>query len=573
MTSALLAGRGAGSRERPVSVPTALLDLRGGLFPQQLHRFNALPQVLRKYLTAPVGAGGGRASAAETENDGIAVEPASEGGGGGEGGDGSMADLESGPGPGSGSGSVPTETMGEGGAREKEDGAVEGVGGSGRETDKETGRIKSKARKHRSVEGVLQRSVLEGMVRKIDNTYRHSSRPRALEGTHPERLPYVLKEQCVLFAEPTRQISGEIELMAEVAFETAQTAAVASVRKASLCSSAFGRSTCMVVETGPLGTTCAPVFEGYTLTQNVHQWAVGGLLQDLMVACSTKLYNPSSGLFAESFQPFYGHRRKPLDLRALQSASVPASARIDPRYLHLARRQVVDDMKRFLLNIREANTSQTQSHTNTHTQEGRVGREGRTEFSATGYELPDGQTVELGTGTSKSIAEFMFNPDGANEATDLLRTCGSADELSTFVTTWPGMANAVATSAFGCELELLPALMANVVVAGGPSSAAGFVDRVASDAGALSHANIARRHRPWATAGGFAPSEGEAAPSPYDFSRLKPKVSAQSQLDRPFTSWVGGSIIASLDSFKPFWITRAEWDECGSGVMRRRQIL
>ena len=39
---------------------------------------------------------------------------------------------------------------------------------------------------------------------------------------------------------------------------------------------------------------------------------------------------------------------------------------------------------------------------------------------------------------------------------------------------------------------------------------------------------------------------------------------------RKFSTWLGGSTIASLSSFEPMWITKAEYKEVGASVVHKK---
>lgn len=41
---------------------------------------------------------------------------------------------------------------------------------------------------------------------------------------------------------------------------------------------------------------------------------------------------------------------------------------------------------------------------------------------------------------------------------------------------------------------------------------------------------------------------------------------------RYIMAWLGGSILVSLDKFKPLWITKSEWDEQGPRILRQKTI-
>ena len=40
--------------------------------------------------------------------------------------------------------------------------------------------------------------------------------------------------------------------------------------------------------------------------------------------------------------------------------------------------------------------------------------------------------------------------------------------------------------------------------------------------------------------------------------------------ERNYSAWVGGSVIASLPTFEPHWITKDEYEEYGPGIVQRK---
>ena len=54
------------------------------------------------------------------------------------------------------------------------------------------------------------------------------------------------------------------------------------------------------------------------------------------------------------------------------------------------------------------------------------------------------------------------------------------------------------------------------------------------------------------------------------FSGVKTKITVQSFADRATASWIGGSVIGTLGSFQPFWVSKAEYDECGPSLASRK---
>lgn len=53
---------------------------------------------------------------------------------------------------------------------------------------------------------------------------------------------------------------------------------------------------------------------------------------------------------------------------------------------------------------------------------------------------------------------------------------------------------------------------------------------------------------------------------------FKPRLLVPAPLERSFGGWIGGSILASLGTFQQMWVSRAEYDEEGSGVLDRKCV-
>lgn len=136
------------------------------------------------------------------------------------------------------------------------------------------------------------------------------------------------------------------------------------------------------------------------------------------------------------------------------------------------------------------------------------------------YQLPDGQTITVGSERYQAT-DLLFDPSliGSEEM-------GIADVLTT----------AIALS----DLELRSKLYSQVVLAGGTTLLPGLGDRLLYEV---------RQRAPAAT------SIRIAAPP-----------------DRLTTAWTGGSILASLATFRSMWVSRAEYEEHGSNILYRREL-
>jgi len=133
------------------------------------------------------------------------------------------------------------------------------------------------------------------------------------------------------------------------------------------------------------------------------------------------------------------------------------------------------------------------------------------------YQLPDGEAVTLSTERHRA-PEVMFNP----------ALIGS-EEM--------GVPDVLVNSIMKSDLDLRPTLFSQIVLSGGSTLSPGFGDRLLSEVR------------------GRAPSH----------TRIR--ISAPPE--RIHSAWVGGSILASLATFKNMWVTRAEYEEYGNNILHR----
>lgn len=133
------------------------------------------------------------------------------------------------------------------------------------------------------------------------------------------------------------------------------------------------------------------------------------------------------------------------------------------------------------------------------------------------YQLPDGQTIHLSS--ERYLApEVLFDP-----------TLIGSEEL--------GVADTLVRSVARSDLDLRPTLYQQVVLAGGSTCTHGFGDRLLAEVRARAPA------------------------------RTRIRISAPQE--RMHSAWAGGSILASLATFKNMWVTRAEYEEYGDSLVHR----
>jgi actin beta/gamma 1 len=134
------------------------------------------------------------------------------------------------------------------------------------------------------------------------------------------------------------------------------------------------------------------------------------------------------------------------------------------------------------------------------------------------YELPDGQVVVIDNERFRA-PEVLFCPSF------LGKECGGVHDM-------------VFQTIMKCDVDIRKDLYSNIVVAGGCSMFEGFADRLSHEVSSL------------------APST------------MRVKVVAPPE--RKYSSWIGGSILASLSTFQQMWVSKAEYDESGPSIVHRK---
>ncbi|EPB85937.1 hypothetical protein HMPREF1544_07269 [Mucor circinelloides 1006PhL] len=138
------------------------------------------------------------------------------------------------------------------------------------------------------------------------------------------------------------------------------------------------------------------------------------------------------------------------------------------------------------------------------------------------FEFPDGFSHSFGLDRFK-LPEMLFQPN-------------VYDKENKFV----GVHDMVYNSINNCDIDLRPLLFNNVVVTGGNTLFKGFNER-------LNH----------------------ELPLKAPGSKIKIHA-AGNTTERKSSSWLGGSILASLGTFHQLWVSRKEYEEFGDSIVHRR---
>jgi actin, other eukaryote len=188
---------------------------------------------------------------------------------------------------------------------------------------------------------------------------------------------------------------------------------------------------------------------------------------------------------------------------------------------------VVRDMKEKLCCVAAAAPSTSSSSSSAEVQE---------------YELPDGGTVRVAAECCSAAAEVLFSPAAEGDL------CRGKEQPN------GGLADMVMASIAMCDQHVQPDLLRSVVLSGGSTLLPGFSERVQTEVDKLA---LASKTRP---ADAALPV---VVPHP---SVREPGYNGQ----RKYAAWIGGSILASLSTFKLMQVSRQEYEDAGASVMHRK---
>ena len=136
------------------------------------------------------------------------------------------------------------------------------------------------------------------------------------------------------------------------------------------------------------------------------------------------------------------------------------------------------------------------------------------------YELPDGEVITIGKERFR-CPEVLFQPSFLGK------------EIY-------GIQHATHNSIMKCDMDIRKSLYSNIVLSGGSTMCPGFPERVNKEIIAL-------------------------APSAMNVKIVAPP-------ERKFSVWIGGSVMASLQSFQKMWISKKEYNESGPTIVHSKCV-
>jgi len=312
------------------------------------------------------------------------------------------------------------------------------------------------------------------------------------------------REHPLMLSEPTFQPAADREKMLSLMFEKFDAPAMFLCKSSVLTAFSAGRSTACVLESGAGHTTVAPIHDGYVVSKGVRRSQMAGQkLDDVLEKILAQAERPVPLTPAYLLQ-------KQVDSSGALHVQRMAYPHTHPSYHSLMVGELVRDLKESLCRLGESAFDSTQK------------------FPSVAYELPDGQTLEVGN-ERFLVPEHLFNPRYSG-----LLDC--AHDFDGFV--FQGLQHMLLSSVESVDVDLRRDLYSNVVLSGGNTLFPGIPNRLTKEVGGV----LSAAH--------------------------KVKVVGGASInDRRFGVWIGGSILASLGSFHQMWISKAEFEEQGAALL------
>ncbi|KAH9603061.1 hypothetical protein KSS87_014863 [Heliosperma pusillum] len=239
------------------------------------------------------------------------------------------------------------------------------------------------------------------------------------------------KEHPMLLAEPSFNTQQQRERAAELMFEKYKVPALFLAKNAVLTSFASGRATSLVVDSGGGSTTVAPVHDGYVLQKAVLSSPIGG---EFLTDCLTKSLE-SKGI---TIKPRYSFKRKEIRPGEFQ-------------------RVIASDIKECVCRAPDTPYNET-DYSN---------------IPMTSYELPDGQTIEIGADRFKT-PDVLFNPS-------LVQTIPGLESYADIAASARGLPQMVIESINKCDPDIRRELFSSILLAGGTASMQQLKERLEKD--------------------------------------------------------------------------------------------
>lgn len=311
------------------------------------------------------------------------------------------------------------------------------------------------------------------------------------------------------------------EKLAELLFEKFKVPALYFCKDAVLTAFASGRSTALVINSGASFTSVVPVYDGFVLYKGVKRSEYAG------------------NTLTKQFRVMFEERKKIGIIPAyMMSGKVPVGEGEPAKYTAKAGLSVTKSYHDYMTEevIRDFQASVSRIATPSYN------LNALTLLPTTHFEFPNGYNDAFGIDRYQ-VPELLFDPDfftagdGPGYVADTTAVHGARG--SSVLNR--GVQHLVVSSVDSCDVDVHSNLWSSIILTGGNTLLNGYSERLLVEI-------------------------QKVVPVGTRFKAITPP----SVHERNFSSWIGGSILASLGSFQQMWVSRAEYDEQGKGVIEKK---
>jgi actin-like protein 6A len=321
-----------------------------------------------------------------------------------------------------------------------------------------------------------------------------------------ERLHSDAKEHPILMSEVSYNTPTHREKITEIMFEKFEVPAFFLVKNAVLTAFAYGKSSGLVLDTGHVHTVVTPVHEGFALQKAIMKTGVAGHELNQLLLRLLKEKDPQLVI-----RPNYLLSKKETKPGQFE-VHVKELPNTTQSYHNFMVQRIIEDIKEVTCSVPDTGFDLNLQQN----------------VTSVPYELPDGRILQIGA-ERFIVPEVLFNPTVLG--TNYLREVGQARV---------GLSQLIYNSLNTTDFDIRTQLFGAVMLCGGTSLLRGFYERIQKELSLILP----------------------------DKARLK--VLCPVPIERKFSSWIGGSILASLGSFHQMWISKQEYDEFGKTIVNKK---
>ncbi|KAJ9475683.1 Actin-related protein 4 [Pseudozyma hubeiensis] len=353
------------------------------------------------------------------------------------------------------------------------------------------------------------------------------------------------REHPLLLTEPAWNARESREKLTELAFETLGSPAFYLANRSVLSSFAAGKPSSLVIDIGSTSVSTIPIVDGFILRKGIHRHNNGG--DAINRALLYSLHHGRGTTFGGVTPQYLIKSRSSVDPGAAANVVLRQDrvAGATPSFRNYHVNRVVNDFKESVAQVLEVPWDDQQAQF----------RSGRM------YEFPDGyndafgverlRASELlftpglwnGVSSSESFGSVLHPSSTASSDASNGGAAGGNGEAAASVAGGKaavGLADMVLSSINAVDVDSRPSLFGNIVLVGGSSLIQGLSDRLSYELGVRAPNQKVKIHSPGNTT------------------------------ERRHSSWLGGSILASLGTFHQLWISKQEYEEHGAAIVHAR---